>query len=184
MSGADTLSSFPPFPVLLCPKPLDEPIFLDHFPTLCPPCTGLEHQPSITITMGHPWPKDDVLFLTELSFNVQLYCGQQHEGGRRCGPITGPSCAGCRAAHGLSIIMTTWNYSPKEAEASIPRVIELTGLHADEQGRIKVHVNVQQVCLWLHVPIMLSFTPSSLSLSETSNFSSVLPLPACFSPCT
>jgi hypothetical protein len=145
MSGADPISSFPQFPVLLSPKRGDENVFLDHFPTLCPPCTGVEHQPYITITMGHPWPKDDVLFLTELSFNVQLYCGQKHEGGRRCGPITGPSCAGCREAHGLSMIMTTWNYSPKEAEVSIPRVIELTGLLADEQGRMNVLVDVQQV---------------------------------------
>ncbi len=162
MSGEDTLSSFPPFPHLLAPKRIDPYEFLEFFPTLCPPCTGIEHQPSITIKMEHPWPKDDVLFLTELSFNVQVYCGQLLEGGCRCGPIKGPSCAGCRSAHGCSLMMTMWNYSPKEADASSPRVIDLTSLRFDEIGRVKVHVDVQQVRLsHLHRNIFSFYFPIS-----------------------
>lgn len=148
MSGADPLSSSPPFPALLKPRPIDPPAtYPDSLPSLCPPCTGIEKEPSVTITMEHPWPKDDILFITDISFNVQLYCGQPLDGSNMCGAITGPSCALCRAMHGCSLQMTMWNNSPKEAEALSSRVIGLNGLDVDERGRVRVHVEIQKVCI-------------------------------------
>jgi acyl-CoA synthetase (AMP-forming)/AMP-acid ligase II len=167
MSGTDTFfHSYPVFPLLLKPQPFEPYAILPGcFPSLCPPCTGIEQQPSVTIKMEHPFPKDDVLFLTDLSFTLQVYCGRHMEGGW-CGPVAGPSCAGCRAAHGCSLLMTVWNDSPKEAEAMGPRVIELTGLHADARGRVRVRVEIQQPVS--NIKLQLTSPPLPLSMHITA----------------
>ena len=59
--------------------------------------------------------------------------------------------------------MTVWNDSPKEAEAMGPRVIELTGLHADARGRVRVRVEIQQPVS--NIKLQLSANSANIPLS-------------------